>query len=321
MRQCSPVTDTALKTDRVEIAHATSHPILRINSKRFQRSPYIDKWAKDDTLFGIYADRLYPVSLGGNAIDQYWKLRRGVLLYDVPERPIDIKGPDAGRLLEQALCRRVDNLKTWRARYAIGCTAEGGIIMDGVVIRLADDHQGSRTPLLNNRDELNQAILGAAMSGLNLQRIVIVEFCDVSGPDKLYRKYSAFRVGDRVIPRHLIFSEFWLQKTPDIVDEEKLKEERAYLDQIPHQKKMRKIFDNAKINYGRIDYGVVEDEIQVWEINTHPMIMGRPSFAIAERHPVQEEVLPQLLDAFRSIDTRRRWWQRTKTPGSLDPRA
>ncbi len=134
------MTNTAFQADGVEIAHAASHPILRINSKRFERSPYIDKWATDDTLFGIYADRLYAVSLGGDAIDQYWKLRRGVLLYDVPERPIDIKGPDAGKLLEHALCRRIDNLKTWRARYAIGCTAEGGILMDGVVIRLADDH-------------------------------------------------------------------------------------------------------------------------------------------------------------------------------------
>ena len=134
------MSDTALEADRVEVAHATSHPILRINSKRFDRSPYIDKWAKDHTLFGIYADRLYPVSLGNDAIDQYWKLRRNIVLYDVPERPIEIKGPDAGKLLEHALSRRIENMKIWRARYAVACTPEGGIIMDGVAIRLADDH-------------------------------------------------------------------------------------------------------------------------------------------------------------------------------------
>lgn len=131
---------SVLKQERGQVAHATSHPTLRLNSKRFERSPYIDKWAEDDTLFGIYAGRLYPVSLGNDPIDHYWKLRRGLLLYDTPERPIDIKGPDAVRLLEHALCRRIDTLKTFRARYAIACTQAGGIIMDGVVIRLAEDH-------------------------------------------------------------------------------------------------------------------------------------------------------------------------------------
>ena len=171
-----------------------------------------------------------------------------------------------------------------------------------VFIRLADDHQGSRTPLLNNRDELDQAILGAVMSGLDPRQIIIVEFCDVSGPDKLYRKYSAFRVGDRIIPRHLIFSEAWLQKTPDILDEKKLKEERAYLDQNPHEKKLRKIFDNAKVNYGRIDYGVIENEIQVWEINTNPIVIQPTEKYHPDHLPHQEWFAQQIGPAFEAID-------------------
>ncbi len=134
------MTKNGSTADRSKVIHARSHPILRLNSKRFERSPFIDKWANEDTIFGIYAKRLYPVSLGEDVIDHYWKLRRGILLYDVPEKPIEIKGPDAVALLERAFTRRIADLKTWRARYAIACTPQGGIIMDGVLIRLAEDH-------------------------------------------------------------------------------------------------------------------------------------------------------------------------------------
>jgi len=171
-----------------------------------------------------------------------------------------------------------------------------------VFVRLADDHQGSRTPLLNNRDELDQAILGAVMNGFDLQQLIIVEFCDVRGPDKLYRKYSAFRVGDRIIPRHLIFSEAWLQKTPDLIDKEKLAQERAYLEQNPHQQKLRKIFDNARINYGRIDYGMVEDQPQVWEINTNPIVIQATEKYHPDHLPHQEWFAQQIGPAFEAID-------------------
>ncbi len=123
-----------------EIVHAKSHPIVRINSKRLEHSPYLEKYADEHTIFAIYANQLYPVSIGEDVIEHYWKLRRDVMLYDTPEKPIDVHGPDAVALLQRVFTRRIDDLKTWRARYAIACTPQGGIIMDGVLIRLAEDH-------------------------------------------------------------------------------------------------------------------------------------------------------------------------------------
>lgn len=120
--------------------YAAAHSTLRISAKRFEASPYTDKYANEDTIFGIYCRRFYPLSIGDDPIEQYWQLRRGVMLYDVPEKPLDIKGPDAVALLERVFTRKIDNLKTWRAHYAVACTPQGGILMDGVLIRLADDH-------------------------------------------------------------------------------------------------------------------------------------------------------------------------------------
>jgi len=120
--------------------YAAAHPSLRISCKRFEQSPYLEKYQQDDILFGVYAGRFYPLSMGEDPVEQYWQLRRSVTLFDVPEKPLEIRGPDAVALLEKVFCRRIDNLKYWRARYAIACTPQGGIVMDGVLIRLAEDH-------------------------------------------------------------------------------------------------------------------------------------------------------------------------------------
>ncbi|MFT5401023.1 MAG: glycine cleavage system aminomethyltransferase T, partial [Gammaproteobacteria bacterium] len=120
--------------------YATAHASLRLSAKRFEQSPYLEKYDCDELLFGLYARRFYPLSLGQDPVEQYWQLRRGVMLYDVPEKPLEIKGPDALALLERVFTRRISDLKLWRARYAIACTPQGGIVMDGVLIRLAEDH-------------------------------------------------------------------------------------------------------------------------------------------------------------------------------------
>ncbi len=80
------------KTDAKKVVYAESHPIVRLNSFRFEQSPYIEKYVTEQTLFAIYCNRFYPLNMGENVIEYYWKLRRGVLLYDVPEKPLEIKG-------------------------------------------------------------------------------------------------------------------------------------------------------------------------------------------------------------------------------------
>ena len=131
---------TSNKIGTKKVVYAESHPIVWLNSFRFEQSPYIEKYVTEQTVFAIYCNRFYPLNMGENVIEYYWKLRQGVLLYDVPEKPLEIKGPDAVTLLERVFTRRVGNLKIWRARYAIACTSEGTVLMDGVLIRLAEDH-------------------------------------------------------------------------------------------------------------------------------------------------------------------------------------
>lgn len=80
------------------------------------------------------------MSLGTDAVADCWKLRSGVVLYDVPERPVSIEGPDAVRLLERVFTRPVGTMRVGRGAYGLACLPDGGILMDGVLFRLSTNH-------------------------------------------------------------------------------------------------------------------------------------------------------------------------------------
>jgi len=118
--------------------HADSRRTVRISSRRFEASPFHDCYATDQTVLGVYAGRYYAVFNGEDPVESYWSLRRKAVLYDVPERPVQIQGPDVLAFLERIFSRRVSDLKEGRGRYAIACTPGGGVFMDGILFKLAE---------------------------------------------------------------------------------------------------------------------------------------------------------------------------------------
>lgn len=118
--------------------HSDRLNTFRVSARRFERSPFEGKWLKADTVMGVYAGRYYSVFNGEDVEEGYWTLRRKAVIYDVPERPVEISGPDAERFLEHVFARRISTLKDGRGRYAIACDHNGRLFMDGVLFRLAD---------------------------------------------------------------------------------------------------------------------------------------------------------------------------------------
>jgi len=192
-----------------------------------------------------------------------------------------------------------DGTNTFRAYVATDAAARPRF---PVFVRQAAEHEGSFTGLLRDRDEVDQAVVRLLLSGVAADDILIVEFCDTA-QDGVYRKYSAFRVGDRIVPRHLMFSRKWIIKIPDLIDPAKVEEERDYLERNPHERELRRVFDVAQIDYGRIDYGVLDGRIQVWEINSNPVVMISRERYGRQRMPAQEAFAEQIRQAFAAIDS------------------
>ena len=79
--------------------HAGASSTVRIFRRGIEQSPYAEKWLTDDMMYSVYAGRLSAVGADqDDPLEKYWKLRRNIMLYDIPERPIEVCGVDAVRL-------------------------------------------------------------------------------------------------------------------------------------------------------------------------------------------------------------------------------
>ena len=86
------------------------------------------------------------------------------------------------------------------------------------------------------------------------------------------------------------------------VDGELLGEERAYLSQNPHRPQLERIFRSADIDYGRIDYSLLQGRIQVWEINLNPTVLPAAGNARDARADVHARFGIELRAALMAVD-------------------
>jgi len=169
-----------------------------------------------------------------------------------------------------------------------------------VFLRNELNHDGPMTSLLQSRDDLNRALAQKIFRKSPQQKhLMLVEYCDTAGRDGLFRKYSAMKIGDRLIPRHILFGADWSTKKTESVTEKTIAEETEFLETFPHAAQIEEVFRLAGLDYGRIDYGVRQGRIQVWEINTNPGIMSRPDHTDPRRMAIQSRCAQQVLEAFR----------------------
>lgn len=171
-----------------------------------------------------------------------------------------------------------------------------------VFLRYEDRHAGSITPLLRTPEELERAVDRVLVEEPEAGQILAVEFCDTADAAGIYRKYSAFLVGDRVLPRHVFFDRQWTVKDFAVIDDAKAREQLEYLESNPHEAWIRDVFRLAQIDYGRIDYGLLNGRPQAWEINTNPNIMPSLNYYPARHRAAPRYFAPRIAAAFDEIE-------------------
>ncbi len=71
--------------------------------------------------------------------DSYWLLRQKAALLNTGELPLQFEGPDAERLLDKLFTKDITKLKPGRCGYGLACYEDGGLLVDGILLRLAED--------------------------------------------------------------------------------------------------------------------------------------------------------------------------------------
>lgn len=180
-----------------------------------------------------------------------------------------------------------------------------------VFLREEHRHTGALSGLLRTHREVVQALGLARVQGYRLADLLVVEFYDTSDQAGYFRKYAAFVIGSRIIARGLALGPGWMLKSRGSeYSEPMLAEELAFLTANPHESELRRIAQVARVEYGRIDYGVRDGKVETWEINLNPTIgRGRggsrllPPELSALREPARELWTAGFLRALEEIDT------------------
>jgi hypothetical protein len=163
-------------------------------------------------------------------------------------------------------------------------------------------HTGAISPLLHDRRAVDRALAEQLLRGHDPDQLLVVEFCDTSR-DGTFEKYSAFAVADRVIARHRLSSRHWmLKEAVPGADRRILEKELRYVDANPHGDRIREVFDLAGMGYGRIDYSMLGDRMQVWEINSNGIIVPFRQRDRVERAEVHRRFAERFDAALRQLD-------------------
>lgn len=213
-----------------------------------------------------------------------------------------------------------DPIRSMRRYELLRCIYEGGI-NDFNVYRLTEerhphrfpvflrrenDHNASITPLLHTVEELHEAIEVLSATGKNRQDKIILEFADVSDDRGIYHVYGAFIVGSEIVAAHYDVSLNWQVKyvdtEPDLEDDEFVLAERAYVNTNPHKALLQPIFETARIDYGRMDYAVVDGKVRVFEINTNPTIIEYVDGGGRAWMPATRQFCANLLAALQKLN-------------------
>jgi len=146
-----------------------------------------------------------------------------------------------------------------------------------VFVRWESQHEPPLTGLIDSAEALEAAIDGLPLHIRRDPDLMIVEYGAAPSADGRFRKYSAFKVGPTIYPQHCFINENWYIKFAGtrFTDADRA-ESRAYVAENPHAAQIERIFALAGIDYGRIDYGIVDGRIQTFEINNNPTVMSRP---------------------------------------------
>ena len=107
---------------------------------QIRKSPYFDatvRWGAKG--FSVYNHMYIPRDFGDPEAN-FWSLVDDAILCDVAvERQVEITGPDAAEFVQRLTPRNLSELAVGQCKYVLITNAEGGLLNDPVLLRLAEN--------------------------------------------------------------------------------------------------------------------------------------------------------------------------------------
>ena len=108
---------------------------------QIRKSPYFEatlRWGAAG--FSVYNHMYIPRDFG-DPEQNFWNLVNSATLSDVAvERQVEITGPDAAKFVQMLTPRNLSNCAVGQCKYVLITNAQGGILNDPILLRLAENH-------------------------------------------------------------------------------------------------------------------------------------------------------------------------------------
>ena len=104
------------------------------------RHPYHEHERPKGAHYCVYNRRLMAIWFDDQPVeDGYWLLRRKAAVLHTGEYVLEFRGPDAEALLDKLFTKDITKVKVGRCGYGLACYEDGGLLVDGILLRLAED--------------------------------------------------------------------------------------------------------------------------------------------------------------------------------------
>lgn len=128
------------------------------------------------------------------------------------------------------------------------------------------------TGLIETAAALEAELTRLIASGEPADDLLIIEYCTEPWRPGLFRRLACLRLGERLVPRAVLVNTDWMVKHPNpiVLTEAENAWDRGQILDNPFAETLKRAFDLAHIDYGRADFGLVDGQPQIYEINFNP---------------------------------------------------
>ncbi|MGR3323431.1 MAG: hypothetical protein ACU0DK_16040 [Pseudooceanicola sp.] len=173
-----------------------------------------------------------------------------------------------------------------------------------VFLRTMAAHRGVIGDLLHDGEAAEAALEAALEAGHTLSDLAFVEYADTRADEAgVYRKQSAYVIGDHVVPGPTVSERHWVAKdgTRGASSAEFYADELAALDAYPHEGLARRVRDLCGMGFGRLDFAADRAGAAVFEWNTNPYIRFPGRHPDPSRRRTEAEIERRLHTALRDF--------------------
>jgi hypothetical protein len=193
----------------------------------------------------------------------------------------------------------INDFNTWRPQYHEWPERYP------VFLRRNAFHQGVLTDLLHSREELEAAMASVVGQGVPCSNTIAVEYAAEPTEGNVFRKFSVYRIGSRYFQDTAVNQNGWVVKCGETGagGEEFYEAETRTIGTVPHEESVKRVFEIAGIQYGRVDFGMYRGRPQFYEINTNPQVSFSTDHPSQFRRTSRETFVSNYRSAIEALET------------------